>query len=236
MKIKLTPLYLLAFFPLVFLIHELHDWTHFFMGRWICGCWGSRGFDSWNLCRACNSSGRLYALAWAGGPLINYLVMCAGWRCMDPENTLERRSLGFSLVFAALPLTRLVSTFSGTSDESDFFRMAFLRPDGSNQPEITLGGLFFVTAVCLTILRRALMILPEWKVKTQLFPAFLILPPLIDHLVVGQWLNGLHRLISLEYISGVPFALLVWLFIILVVLAMTWNSLLTLFEHKDLAL
>jgi len=236
MKIKLTPLYLLAFFLLVFLIGEMHDWAHFFIGRWVCGCWGTREFDSWALCSTCKTPGRLYTLAWVGGPLINYLAMWTGWNFMHPENTIEQRSLGFSLVFAALPLTRIISIFSGSSDESDFFGMGFLHPEGDNQVGINAISLLFVMAICLPILHRALMILPEWKMKIQLFPAFLALPPLINQLV-RHWLNGLQQgLFRKQYVTGVPFALLGWLFILLLILAVTWKSLMTLFEHKDLAL
>lgn len=236
MKIKLTPGYILSFFVLVFLIHELHDWAHYLIARAFCGCWGPRGFDSWAPCRECSASGRLLSLASGVGPLINYLAIWVGWKLMDAENTLEIKSLGFSLVFAALPLPRILAALSGGGDETTALRIAFQKPNGSNHYIVALTGLFFVLTFCLPALFRALLLLPEWKPKLLCLPPFLILPGLVDQMVVHHWLNGIelkyHPLG--DYASGLPYTVIAWLVLLLLILLFSWKYLRTLFEHKDL--
>ncbi len=51
MKIKLTARFVIAFLSLHFIIHELHELTHTAVGRVICGCWGEKDFNVWNLIR-----------------------------------------------------------------------------------------------------------------------------------------------------------------------------------------
>lgn len=238
MKIKLTPLSLLSFFSLVFLVHELHDWAHAITAWSVCGCWGPRAFDFWDFCSKCAvGSPTLRALAWIAGPLINYILIWVGWGLMHPENSLDKRSLGFALVFATLPFLRLIAALSGGGDETYALRLLFQHPDGGNRHNVALAGLLIVLTLSLPALIRAFLLFPGWLGKLGLFAAFLILPGLID-----RWVNqGMNHLLTLPYLShqwitGASVLIVAWFFIILVLFLLTFKRLEGLFEHVDLPL
>ena len=51
MKIKLTTGFIVAFIALRFVLHEAHELVHTGVGRIICGCWGQRDFNVWDIAR-----------------------------------------------------------------------------------------------------------------------------------------------------------------------------------------
>ena len=51
MKLKLTSQFVLTFLALTFLMHEAHEIVHTSIGRLICGCWGMRDINVWELCK-----------------------------------------------------------------------------------------------------------------------------------------------------------------------------------------
>ena len=50
MKIKITGKFIIAFLALTFVLLELHEIVHTGVGRIICGCWGLRDFNAWEIC------------------------------------------------------------------------------------------------------------------------------------------------------------------------------------------
>ena len=238
MKIKLTVLYVLSFFSLVFLVHELHDWAHVLVARALCGCWGTRAFDAWTPCLYCRASSRELVLSWVAGPLVNYIFIWTGWLFMDPQLELDRRCLGFSLVFAALPFPRLLGALAGGGDETTSLRLFFQHTDGSNAHQVTLAGLLLVGVLTLPALQRAFLSLPGGWLKGLVFPAFLLLPGLLDRWLVGHELNKLivKDMLVEDRLPGTSLVVVAWLFLLLLLCLFTSRSLSTLFEHKDLAL
>src|ERR1700728_1800731 len=91
MKLKLTLLYVVSFLALTFFVHEIHDWAHTLTARIITGCWGPRAFDSWKFCSEGSISSGQRMLVDLAGPLINFVLLWAGWRRMDEANTLTQQ-------------------------------------------------------------------------------------------------------------------------------------------------
>lgn len=53
MKLKLSWSYVLCFLVFMFLMYELYEIVYISIGRWICGDWGRRDFNVWDLCEGC---------------------------------------------------------------------------------------------------------------------------------------------------------------------------------------
>jgi hypothetical protein len=238
MKVKLTPLSVLTFFCLVFLIHEIHDWAHFLTAASFCGCLGNRAFDYWAPCPLCNSSTGGLALATLAGPLVNYIILWSGWMMMHPDNSPEKQSVGYSMVFAALPLPRIMAALVGGGDETWALRQLFQRTPGGggNHHFIAGAGLAIVLVLCLPPLIRAFMLVAGWIQRIAFFAVFLVLPGMVDHWLVGKELNALmakgflsHQLLR----GGAQSLLFVWLAVILILYLLTKKSLRSVLEYKE---
>src|SRR5271154_3504870 len=125
MKIKLSPAYLIAFFSLLFFTNELRGWAHVFVAQLISGCWGTKNFDTWTLCSHAEAPGKLIALAWLAGPFVAYIILWTGRWLMDEKKSPATRSLGFSMVFAALPFAGILAAARGSGDETTALRGLF---------------------------------------------------------------------------------------------------------------
>lgn len=190
MKLKLTPLYILAFLFLLFLVHEVHDWSHTLMARAVCPCWGRRIFDGWDFCPGYEVSSGQRALALIAGPIINYLLLWIGYGLLEPENPLDMQSLGCSLVFATLPLNGLLAAFSGGGDLTNTIRLFQQHGIATNHRLVTIMGLLLVVALTVPPLVRAFLCLPGYQGKWLVFPILFLVPGWLDHQLVGKWLNA----------------------------------------------
>ena len=237
MKIKLTPVYILAFFTLVFLIHEIHDWIHVLVARAVAECWGTKGFDLWTICTKNAVSTKGMVLITISGPLFNYLVMCWGWELMQPENEIQQKSLGFSLVFASLPFPRILTALVGGGDETKTLRMLFQRVDGSNHLYVSLAGLLLILLLTLPAIYRAIMLVAGWWGKIGVI-GFLVVPGFIDHWLVGGVLSHLlaDGFLARLVWTGFSQAIMAWLLLLVVLLLAFGHRLLSLFEYKELDL
>ena len=238
MKVKLTPAYLLGFFALVFLIHEIHDWAHFILSATYCGCLGNRAFDSWTVCNTCVTSGSALALAIMAGPMVNYIIIWSGWAMMHPENTPEKQSMGFSMVFAALPFPRIMGALAGGGDETWALRQLFQRANGSNHYFVAAAGLLIVLALCLPALIRIFILVTGWVQRALLLPAFLVLPGLADHWLVSGELNRLLAggLFARQLLrGGTQLFVFVWLVVVLGLYLLSRKSLENVLEYKELS-
>jgi len=239
MKIKLSPLYLLSFFALVFLVHEIHDWIHVLVARAVCGCWGTKAFDYWTLCAKSwvSVSNQGNVLITMAGPLFNYLVICWGWELMQPENELHQKSLGFSLVFASLPFPRIMGALAGGGDETLALKQIFLHADGGNRHIVSLVGLLFVLILTLPALYRAFMLVAGLWGKLMVV-AFLVLPGYIDRLVVSGLLNKMlaKGILVHQVWTGFSQGIMVWLLLLLILLVVIGRYLSWAFEYREVNL
>ena len=54
MRIKLSVAFIVTFLLLQIVMLELLEMVHIITGYLICGCWGVRDFNIWQLCNECN--------------------------------------------------------------------------------------------------------------------------------------------------------------------------------------
>ncbi|MVN79154.1 hypothetical protein GO988_22720 [Hymenobacter sp. HMF4947] len=118
MRLSLTWHSLLAFGALLFALGEAHALVHTGLGRAMCGCRGTRDFNVWSLCAACEKHQYRQLVATYAGPVFTFAGMRWGYFLLDARLPLARRSLGFALVFANLPFARILgAVFLGGNDE-----------------------------------------------------------------------------------------------------------------------
>src|SRR5438128_10395041 len=90
LKIKLSLPYLIAFLALTILCGTSHEFIHHFTAAAMCGCFGYKTFNSFELCDSCltNVSARVVS-TWAG-PLLTFGLMWLGaWRLRQPSDASE---------------------------------------------------------------------------------------------------------------------------------------------------
>jgi hypothetical protein len=235
MKIKFSVAYLLSFLVLVFLVQELQDWMHVIVGEWICGCWGIKTFNAWTMCEHSEVSGNILAFVWLAGPLLIYILTWIAWSILESKKTTSSWSIGFSLLFATLPLGRILAAARGSSDETNAMRELFQRPDGSNHNFVVAAGLILVLALTIPPLIKAYQIAGGLKERLLIIPLFLLFPLIGDYLVVSVGMNKLlaNDVMRDESLPGTPFLVLIWGIICLLVFLVTYRNLLTLFKKSE---
>ncbi|MBS1663902.1 MAG: hypothetical protein JST68_22845, partial [Bacteroidetes bacterium] len=159
------------------------------MARITSGCWGTRGFDSWDFCSDTPVAFGKKALSTIAGPLVNFILLWNGWQLMDERNFANQQSLGVSLVFAALPLNNLLGAFSGGGDLTNTLRLLLTRVNAHNHRALTIAGLLIMLIICVPPLIRAFICLPWGQGKFLYYPLFLIVPGFLDRWLVGGLLN-----------------------------------------------
>jgi hypothetical protein len=235
MKIKFSVTYLAGFLSLLFLIQELHDWAHVLAAEWICGCWGTKTFDNWTFCENCEASGSILALAWLAGPALTYILVWISWSLMSRKHSAGTRSFGFSLLFAANPFANIVAAFRGGGDITSSMRMLYQHPDGSNRHIVSIGALLFILILTVPPILKAVGMIKGQKERVILIPVFLLLPNLIKFLFVSKGMNWLlsQGLFQEEVFTGTPLLVLMWLFILAIVLLITYKSLMGFIKKKE---
>ena len=204
--IPLSWRYLLAFFCLGTLLGIGHEFAHHFAGYLICGEWGYKTFNSFDLAAGCEA--RLPRVAWlatlAGPVLFNYVPMWIGFAKTRHADAGERL-LGFSLILAAVPLLRVVPNLWGANDESWIVAQLFGRSP--------------VAFWCMNAAIWLLVVPPllaAWRVvqhrhRWLVFLLFLVVVPGLVALLFGMVLEPLivKGLVLPGTLIGIPF--LVWL-------------------------
>jgi hypothetical protein len=116
MRIKLSFSYIIAFLLLVLLMLELHEMVHIITGRIICGAWGTRDFNVWQLCADCEKAHPLSWIATLTGPLFSFMLMWLGMYWLYSASA-WMRALGFAFIFANIPFGRISQAMMGGGDE-----------------------------------------------------------------------------------------------------------------------
>lgn len=221
MNLKVSPLYILAFVLLVFLMQEVHDWAHVLAVRVTSHCWPLRSYGAWVMCGS-PSSGQ-HALISVAGPLINVVLLLTGWSLLHPDNSVEENSLGVALVMAALPLNNLVAAFRGGGDITDCIRWLQRHGPLSNHAFATRLGLIIVLILNVPPLIRTVLRLPGYKGKLIAFPLMFLLPGWLIQL----WYKELNKwLIGADTGQWEAYALVAgWLLVLLVAFFLTRRKL-----------
>ena len=208
---------------------------HVIVGEWICGCWGTKSFGAWTMCDHSDVSGNILAFVWLAGPLFIYILTWVAWNILESKKSTSSWSIGFSLLFATLPLGRILAAARGASDETNAMKEFFQKPDGSNHGFVMAAGLIMVLALTLPPLLKAFKIAGGIKERLLIIPMFLFLPLIVDYLVVSVGMKGLldADIMRDESLPGTPFLVLIWGIICLLIFLVTYSNLQSLFKKSE---
>ncbi|RNI31315.1 hypothetical protein [Rufibacter latericius] len=234
MRLHLTPKNTIAFLALLFICHELHELVHILTGYFLCGCFGTRDFEGWEVCTACPPS---VTIAWItfAGPFLTYGLMWVAFWLMSCRKTAGQRAIGFALLFANLPLGRILPVLNREGDESFITRQIIQKTSMT----VMSWGTEMVIVFLLTVpvLIRAWQLLHP-KYRLFVFTGFLMVPLLAESVLMNKLANGLlHQgVLAGTGILGSPVLVNVWNALWLLVLVLTFwhlSTLLTVAEEKQ---
>ena len=203
-KIPLTWRYLLAFYCMGALMGMSHELAHHIAGVAICGDWGYKTFNHFELAQGCTTSHPgSYWLATLAGPLLfNYVPLWIGFVLMRKRDA-GTRLFGVSLVFSTVPALRLMSVMKW-GDETVLVNHFFA---GSS------GAMWTMKIVALALIVPPVYL--AWRrisnrYRPLVFTLFFIGVPLTVFYVVGIVLEGLiiKRHVLAETLWGVPYMVL----------------------------
>ncbi len=106
----------MAFYCMVMLYASLHELVHHFVGSAICGDWGYKTFNYFKT--TCSDDQKQKYIATFAGPVFTFAIMWIGaWMLRKKEATEYTKQIGFALIFAQLPLQRMIMPFFELNDE-----------------------------------------------------------------------------------------------------------------------
>ena len=180
----------LAFFlSLSMTVMLAHELTHHLAARAVCGAWGEMSWSTFSIATGCED--RPWWIATAAGPLLTYALVWGG--------ALWRSPLGLALLFANLPMGRIINVATRSGDELVVGRTLF--GDSAAWPAMAV----IVALLLAWPLWRGWQRLPRGQ-RIWAFPALLFLPLFWD-LLFKRMLLG--RLLPVEpLVWGVPVAIL----------------------------
>jgi hypothetical protein len=112
-KLKITLKYCIAFYCIGMLYVSLHELVHHFVGFLICGEWGTKSFNYFET--ACGEP--IALLATYAGPIFTFVMIHVGAYFLNDKFSTFKKQLGFAIIFAQIPLQRMVSPFFHMNDE-----------------------------------------------------------------------------------------------------------------------
>lgn len=197
--------WLLAFAALVFIHAEFHEIAHTAVGRVLCGAWGPRNFNYWEI--ACSDRPALL-LSSVAGLLFSYGLMWVGYYLLRPGTSTERKSIGFCLMFAAIPFGRLVTVGLGGGDEMFLLETLFPNTDPTL---LWIVGVIIVLSLIAPPLYRAFSVLAAER-RWRVFVGFLVLPLFVFMAVILGVGNTLLQqgVLAERGIFGSPLIVNVW--------------------------
>jgi hypothetical protein len=185
-RLTITWRYCVAFYCVIMLYVSLHELVHHFAGYLICGDWGYKSFNYF--ATACEGTAKSWYATYAG-PLFTYAMMYVGVWLLGRKDSAYLRHLGFAMIFAQLPLQRMINPFLQMNDE--FVATVGLFGD---TPASYWGTIVVIWAICLPALARAYRAIENggrwlWFLfYLVLFPYVLWGPVfgLLEYLMVGR--------------------------------------------------
>src|SRR6056297_403000 len=216
MNIKLNFKFVISFLALLFIMHEAHEIAHTTLGRIICGAWGQRDFNVWGLAEGCNKSDLISMLPTYFGPVFTFVMIWIGAFLLKTENNVQKKSLGFALIFANMPIARIITAAFGGGDEVYATNVLL-----DNYPAAWAIALIAILLILAYLLYKAFITIEENRVRW--FLLFFFTPMIIDLVVVLGVMNTLLEkgVLADYWILGSPILVSVWtLFVILVFILM----------------
>jgi hypothetical protein len=224
MKLKLSLGYIIAFLLLTLVMLELHETVHITTGRIICGDWGSRDFNVWNLCKDCSVHHANSWLATLAGPLFSFTLMWAGMFLLYSANY-NHKAIGFALIFANIPFGRITQAMRGSGDEMIVTRA--LLKDSLNHNQLVLTCSIILLLIGLPPIIKGYQTLKN-KMAWLYIIGFLTLPLVFILTYVLTALNTLLNkgFLDTPWIMGTPLLITLHTFIALVLLVCFYKKLL----------
>jgi len=234
LEIQLTFKNLLLFLFFFFLMHELHELAHVLTGRIICGCWGTRDFNVWDLCPNCIKLNPLTVLATFAGPLFTFAMLWLGRFWIKYGKSNQYRSLGLLFVLGNMQFGRIYMAITNSGDEVSGLRSLFLNPDHSNFQIIRFVAIIIVSAICIPPLITAYQAIAN-KRKVLLYTGFIIIPLILDTMVILIFLNGLLEkgLLQHVWIMGTPLLITLWFVACMLIVITNFKSISHFARDKD---
>ncbi|GAB2832079.1 hypothetical protein [Ferruginibacter profundus] len=200
MQLKLNIKFSIAFISLHCILHELHELVHTAVGRLICGCWGQRDFNVWQLCEGCMESHSIAVLAVFAGPVFTFIMIWWGVYFLKAGNTDQQKASGFVLIFASNPFARIFTAAMGKGDEVSGLNTLF-----HNHIIAWVIGSAIVLLLTVYPLYKAFAVIRNKK-RTGYFLLFLFAPMILDLVVVFGLMNTLLKkdILSDYWILGSP--------------------------------
>ncbi|HEY4322992.1 MAG TPA: hypothetical protein VGN20_03370 [Mucilaginibacter sp.] len=227
LQIQLTFKNLLVFMFFFFLMHELHELAHIITGRIICGCWGTRDFNVWDLCRGCADQRWQSVIATFAGPVFTFIMLWVGRYWLKYGATPQFRSLGLVFfILGNMQFGRIYMAVTGSGDEISGLRTIFLSSDHSNAQIIKTITIMIVSMICIPPLITAYKSI-ENKRKLLLYISFLVVPLILDTLIILILLNGLltKGILNQVWIMETPLFITLWFIFCVLMVAINYKSL-----------
>lgn len=211
LQVQLTFKNLLIFLSFYFFMHEMHELAHIITGRIICGCWGPRDFNVWDLCKDCLRQKPIAIAATFTGPIFTFMMLWIGRYLLKYGKSTQNRSLGLVFILGNMQFGRIYMAAMGSGDEISGLRWLFLNPDHSNAQIIRLLTFIIVSIICIPPMITAYRAIAN-KRKILIYISFLIIPLVLDTLIILILLNSLLQrgLLSQVWIMGTPLLITLW--------------------------
>lgn len=210
-SLHLTWRYVAAFAALTILCGTSHEFAHHFAGAAICGAFGRKTFNSFDLAPGCDGRPG-YLWATVAGPLFTFALLWFGaWRLRSSSPAV--RQLGFALIFANFPVNRMLFVLLHANDEQWVTTKVY--PNSAVANWITVLLVWLACIPPLVVAYRA--IANRWRALW--FAGFFVLPFVYVVLFAGLFLENyllLSRHVLATRVVGVP-----WLIIVVEVLSLT---------------
>lgn len=216
MNIKLNFKFVISFLALMFIMHEAHEIAHTTLGRIICGAWGERDFNVWGLAEGCGQSDLVSMLPTYFGPIFTFVMIWIGAFLLKPENGVQKKSFGFALIFANMPIARIITAVFGGGDEVYATNVLL-----DNYSIAWVIGLIAILLILVYPLYKAFISIQKNRIPW--FLLFFIMPMVIDVIIVLGLMNTLLEkgVLANYWILGSPVLVSLWtIFVILVFILM----------------
>lgn len=207
--VHVTGRYAAACTALALVLHEAHELAHTTTGRLVCGGWGPRDFNSWQLPADCTST-----LPTLAGPALSFALIWIGGLLLL-RGSARRHPLGVALVLMPNPAGRWLTAAMGGGDEGVLVRAWAGVPRG---PVATGLALAIVAGLTLVPLARAWRaIAPDGRPLR--FVALLLLPMVATGVLLFVLGNRLLAagFLARPQVAGAP--ALVWLATVMALVA-----------------
>lgn len=228
MKITLTTKNSIALLFLSFIMQETHELAHTTVGRMICGCWGRRNFNLWNLCSGCGDN-PLSILSTYAGPAYSFSIIWTGFFLLAKTSP-KLKSIGFALIVSSMPFSRILTPLIGGGDE-----VYALNSHWNNH---TLAWIAAVVIVFALVIPPCVRLWNTIENRRRLFwfLGLMFVPFIMTGIVVFGVFQTLllgNGVLKEYWILGSPMLVTVWLMACVVVCGVFGRSLTTLLQPKE---